>query len=353
MYLKAISIGDAIPRADFDATVHSVFESAINLRLTSGGNLLTLVASSEGDLPQGIRVDAPEDFSFEIFSVDEPVTYRDSILRLASLTVDLRGARRWKCDLPALEVDTTTPAVSAAWNFVWDALNQRQKLSKAEIVAEEFLYNCRCEEPRSGDEAISSKLLTEQSHENRGLLRNVRSQRHPSTGQANVSRKAGESIRDLVNATRGYDLTNTSSINSLIGLGSGLTPSGDDLLVGYLAGLWCSVRNKSERMQAVSHLEKIIIALLPKTNNISRTYLYHAAHGQISSRLADLAEAICRGENSEHLNEIAEAAMRVGHTSGMDAVTGLLIGLAAWEGNRLADPAPVHPSKAFRSGSDK
>ena len=67
MYLNALSIGYAIPRADFDAAVHSVFKSALNLRLASGGKLLTLVASSEADLPQGIRVDTPDDFSFEIF----------------------------------------------------------------------------------------------------------------------------------------------------------------------------------------------------------------------------------------------------------------------------------------------
>ncbi len=34
--LKAISIGYAVPRMDFDATVHSVFRSAINLSLDNG-----------------------------------------------------------------------------------------------------------------------------------------------------------------------------------------------------------------------------------------------------------------------------------------------------------------------------
>ena len=65
MHLKAISIGYAVPRTDFDATVHSVFRSAVNLRPAKGGLLLTLITSGEADLPQGIRVDFPEDFSFE------------------------------------------------------------------------------------------------------------------------------------------------------------------------------------------------------------------------------------------------------------------------------------------------
>ena len=83
-------------------------------------------------------------------------------------------------------------------------------------------------------------------------------------------------------------------------------------------------------MQFLAKLGKTIFHLSSRTNDISRTYLYHAAQGQVSSRLSDLAEAICHGEDRERLSEVATAAFKVGHTSGMDAVTGLLIGLAAW-----------------------
>jgi hypothetical protein len=293
MYLPAITIGYAIPNKNFDATVHSVFRSALNLRLNKKNKLLTLLVSSEADLPQGIRLDTPDEFSFEKFCVGEQVTCEDKNLRLNSLTIDLHNARRWQCDLSALDVDTTTPSFSSAWNFVWDALNKRQKLSNAEIIAEELF-------------------------------------RLDESARANVSRKVGEAMRDLVHATRRCELSDTSAIKQLIGLGSGLTPTGDDLLVGYLAGLWCTVQNKIERTQFIACLGKRIIRFSRETNDISRTYLYHAAQGQVSSRLANLAEAICSGENREHLLETAEAAMSVGHTSGMDAVTGLLVGLTVW-----------------------
>ena len=295
MYLKAISIGDAVPHTDFDATIHSVFRSAINLRLTRGDKLLTLVTSGEADLPQGIRVDTPGDFSFEIFRAGEPATCRDDILRLGSLTIELRDARRWKCDLPALQADMTNPAASISWQRAWQALNKRQIQSNAEIIAQDLF-------------------------------------RSDGTIRAGIPRKAGEAMRNLVEATRRYNLTAASSIHALIGLGTGLTPSGDDLLVGYLAGLWCSVLDKSGRVQFVTNLGKAVIRLSHQTNDISRTYLYHASRGQVSSRLAELAEAICRGENSDRLSAIIESAMQIGHTSGMDAVSGLLIGLAAWDG---------------------
>jgi hypothetical protein len=172
-------------------------------------------------------------------------------------------------------------------------LNGQQRLSEAEILAEELFRTI--ESPRAG-----------------------------------APRKAGRAMRDLLNVTRRYDSTYTSSVTALIGLGSGLTPSGDDLLVGYLTGLWCTVRGGSERMQFIASLGKTIIELSSQTNDISRTYLYHAVHGQVPNRLANLAEGIGRGEDREHLGEIAAAAFNVGHTSGMDAAAGLLVGLTAW-----------------------
>jgi hypothetical protein len=300
MYLSAISLGYAVPEADFDAVIHSAFRSVLNLRVNGESNLLTLITSVDGDLPQGIRLDA-HDFSFADFRVGDFAICRDGILQFVSspLTVQLSAARRWKCDLPALKFDPADPAVFAAWMFIWDALNAHQRRSKVEIVAEELLAK---------------------------------------STMGGVSRKAGEAVRALLNATRTYD-AHPSAIEMLIGLGSGLTPSGDDLLVGYLAGLWCKVQDESKHIQFVSELGKTIIQHSARTNDISDTYLYHAAQGQVSSRLADLAEAICRGRNPEQLNKVAQAAFNVGHSSGMDTATGLLIGLAAWSHQPLL-PSP-------------
>jgi hypothetical protein len=120
------------------------------------------------------------------------------------------------------------------------------------------------------------------------------------------------------------------SVRSMIGLGGGLTPSGDDILVGYLAGLWSTTDERLERIRYVSGLGEEVIRLSNRTNAVSSTYLFHASGGQVSSRLVVLAAVICRGEASDRILPAAESAMQVGHTSGMDAVTGLLVGLAAW-----------------------
>ncbi len=300
MRLTAISTGYAIPYSDFDATIHSVFRTAVNLRPVNNDLLLTLVVASEADLPQGIRLDSPEDFSFEPLSAGGEVFCRDStlIFENSALTVEFYQGRRWQCDLPSLGIDLTNPAVAKTWKNVWQSLNERQVRLGAEIVAQALL--------RPDGIALSA-----------------------------FSRRVGEAICALIEATRSYQLDDLSALTRLIGLGTGLTPCGDDFLVGYLAGLWCTVRDFAERRQFLPTLGQAVIHLSKRTNDISRTYLHHATYGQVSSRLDTLAGAVSRPENPGQLLPITESAMQSGHTSGMDAVTGLLLGLATWEGGTI------------------
>jgi hypothetical protein len=300
MRLTAISTGYAIPTIDFDATIHSVFRTAVNLKLINKDLLLTLVVASEADLPQGIRLDSPDDFSFEQLSGGRDVFCRDNtlIFENSNLTVEFYQARRWQCDLPTLATDLTNPAVVGAWKLVWQSLNECQLRLGAELVAQALLQS-------------------------------------DGIAESAISRRLGEAIRYQIEASRNYQSDDLSALTRLIGLGTGLTPCGDDFLVGYLAGLWCTVRDRIERRQFVSKLGQAVNQLSGRTNDISRTYLHHAAKGQVSSRLDSLARAISRPESPGRLLQVAESAMHSGHTSGMDAVTGLLSGLATWEGEPI------------------
>jgi hypothetical protein len=300
MFLSALSAGYAVPPANFDATVHSIFNTAVNLRPGNTDLLLTLVAASQADLPQGIRCDTPVDFSFAQIDLGKDVYCQAGTLYFKNsiLAVGFERCRRWRCDLSALRTDLANPASMEAWKCAWRLVNEYQENLAAGVLAKALL----------------------QSNKN---------------GQSSISRRVGEAIQALVESTRSDKLDDLSALTRLVGLGSGLTPSGDDILVGYLAGLWCSVRDYSERRQFIAELGQAIIHLSRRTNDISRTYLYHAAHGQVSSRLASLATALSYPESLAQVTLAAETAMRSGHSSGMDAVTGLLFGLAAWDGDSI------------------
>ena len=132
----------------------------------------------------------------------------------------------------------------------------------------------------------------------------------------------------LIASTEHFDVEgSTQAARSMIGLGPGVTPSGDDILIGFLMSLWSRAKENPARLSFLHTFGEILMRIAAQTSEISRTYLYHATQGHFSSSLSNLAEAIASNRNVESATQMA---MRVGHSSGMDAVTGLLMGLRLW-----------------------
>jgi hypothetical protein len=296
MKLEAISLGYAIPQNGFTASVHSCFTSVVNLKLNGRWDLLTLVAEPEVDLPQGIRLDTPTGFSFEDIRVNDPVTCDGGSLSIngSALVIEMTRAKRWECQLQKASRECMTTPALTAWRYVWQILNERQ---------------LQC-----GTEVLAARIL------------------HPANTQGSaLFRRLSDGTTKLMEATSQCGIITPGLVSTLIGLGPGLTPSGDDLLVGYMVGLFCRIGENEIRRNFISNLGKDINAYASRTTDISRTYLYHSTHAQVSRQLAVLAEALCTGQASETLQEKAIPAMQMGHSSGMDAVTGLLLGFSAWD----------------------
>ncbi len=100
---------------------------------------------------------------------------------------------------------------------------------------------------------------------------------------------------------------------SLIGLGIGLTPSGDDFLCGVLAGL---ILTGNSDHPFTSVLKEKIRANLSNTNDISRTFLSCALSSQFGKPVKDLVFP----SSPEDILASFEA---VGHSSGIDSLCGI------------------------------
>ena len=108
----------------------------------------------------------------------------------------------------------------------------------------------------------------------------------------------------------------------LIGLGIGLTPSGDDFLCGFLAGLRMSSSVSSHIPTAESDsfrqiLEEKILSHLNRTNEISAAFLHCAALGQFSAPVHLLRNPKITAE------QIYQAFSGIGHSSGIDTLCGI------------------------------
>jgi hypothetical protein len=303
MQLHAASIGSTVPRNNFNATIQSVFDSSLNLRLAHEGRLVTILISDHYDLPQGIRLDTKIPLPYLtpstslLANVGLHAACRGGILRFDSstLTIDLRCAPIWEGKIPAL-----TPPIDKAWSIIWRTLNEKQRLKNTEFVADDLF------------QADQGSLLT---------------------------RKLSQPIMELITGAERLDPdASIEAAHKMIGLGPGVTPSGDDVLIGFLAGLHSTVGNEQARLAFIQAFGESLSSLSMETNEISRTYLYHAIHGRFSSSMIALLDAI-KGGREDQLLSAANAAMRVGHSSGMDSVTGLLVGLCVWN-----FPSPLQPS---------
>jgi hypothetical protein len=140
----------------------------------------------------------------------------------------------------------------------------------------------------------------------------------------------------LTALTAGDVATAVDATVGLIGLGVGLTPSGDDYLVGLLAGLEAS-GNPARNVLAAA----IATQAPGRTTTIGVSMLVHATRGAFAERLHDVLVAIASGRQ-DALSTLVGRAVAYGATSGSDTLVGMLAAL---------DLARAHPSTVTRSAA--
>jgi hypothetical protein len=279
-----------------------VFPHACNLRLEDGV-LLTLLPSENSNVPMGIRVDGVALLAtLPQVRVGQAAACRGGVLRIGEteLAIDLRAASRWHIDLVALQVDLRRPEVACAWTVAW-----------RELAAH------RCSD---GFSAMITPVFA------------AARAPHTSVTQAILGQLGDQAVRALLEATHDRLLTDAIiAMRPMIGLGPGLTPSGDDFLVGFLAGLWTTAGNEPARLRFLNAASSWLCrAAEGRTNSISHAYLESAARGHVSEPIATLAQQVSLAQDVGGVRVATQAAMSVGHTSGAAGTLGLLLGWLAW-----------------------
>jgi hypothetical protein len=112
------------------------------------------------------------------------------------------------------------------------------------------------------------------------------------------------------------------NVNALIGLGSGLTPSGDDFIGGLLFALHV-LRNTYPDS---SWIQLPVEPYSAKTNPISFTLLRDLAHGHALAPLHRIAHGLLGRDPFESIYPFIWQLIRVGNSTGWDLLAGLLTG---------------------------
>jgi hypothetical protein len=164
------------------------------------------------------------------------------------------------------------------------------------------------------------------------LLADLGAQAHSPPQALNyLCRQAYSAMSGLLAAIRWNDTeAANSSAKGLIGLGPGLTPSGDDAITGLLVSLALTL--KAYNLHAlVTHPSEGIGSLIlyiadHGTNVISQELLWYAARGEASSS----TEAVILDILSGSANSVRESTRKLisqGASSGVDQLWGILLGI--------------------------
>lgn len=125
-------------------------------------------------------------------------------------------------------------------------------------------------------------------------------------------------------------------LSQLIGLGIGLTPAGDDILVGLLGGLEILVQITEARPSVLNGLRDIHSRLgnligekaQEKTTLPSAQMLRCGVEGRFCEPLVELLNALCESATTAvELQHLAQCVLRLGHSSGADLLSGLIAAL--------------------------
>jgi hypothetical protein len=117
-----------------------------------------------------------------------------------------------------------------------------------------------------------------------------------------------------------------NAVKGLIGLGHGLTPSGDDVLAGFMISLLLVTEAFDGEIAHAREINQTIISMVDgQTTFLSEKSLEYAAQGESPELVYNLLLAIVTG-TEEQVESATLALLEVGHFSGTDMLFGILLG---------------------------
>jgi Protein of unknown function (DUF2877) len=159
----------------------------------------------------------------------------------------------------------------------------------------------------------------------------------PNSALARVARPRIDRLRAWLDACRFPPAHDTTPVD-LLGLGPGLTPSGDDVLCGALVALhavgWADASGRLARA--------IDQAAPAATSPLSGAFLRAAAEGLGAEPLHETICGLLSGRSAALARHL-DALDRIGHTSAWDALTGAVLVLQAFGTTAVQRPGVASP----------
>ena len=303
----AARFSDAVPAlmtrpARRPLLVHSVYRSTINILIDEG--LLTLARPEDGGLPNGILVELGPDHRALGMRSGMAVTASDGEIHFPAvhLRIVLPPGRGWS---PRFDPDLGRP----------DEARRRWLERAGEVRTAAALLARRRTKLGLGPLLEGRRLgATDPTTARIGPV---------ELGQPELLARAGQALALLRRAVEtGDEPRAVNAAGRLIGLGPGLTPSGDDALAGFLAALHATGHPMA------GFATGALGDIGAQTTAVAATLLRHAVAGAFAECVHDLLAGLLDPDRLAAVPAMERAAAR-GATSGIDCLVGVLDGLDA------------------------
>jgi hypothetical protein len=272
-----------IKNSNLNGFVHSTFNRTFNIQCLEDGELFTVACSEMDNGPNTLVIDV-DCFDKMDIKINDTVYVENQILHIANkLSIHIVNVEQWESILPLLpnNVEGLKVNIAIMKNFI-DLHGKSGGIKKASKFQNSF-----------------EKEMSKQLQERTGLL-----------------------LNDLLNNRMTSALQHAVS---LIGLGPGLTPSGDDFLVGLLTIF--NTRN-SPSFSHKAFCELVVEKAKSLTNEISYMALKKASIGKVRESLIRLIHSLINGTEEDLILSLNKV-LNIGSSSGTDIALGLVCGLEA------------------------
>ncbi len=266
------------------ARILHVFDRACNL-INEDGKILSLVTPEVGEGPFSILVDIKDSVFTNLVTAETPVSITENGLELDRVIIHTHTADIWN----------PRPR--------WENLH-----GHLDVVAEMLPLLQSYMQTHAPPESLAALLndpppITQPSFSSRFL---ETARRHAQTLCMGIANGDLEACR--------------AGARGLAGLGGGLTPAGDDYLLGAIFASW--IVNDMPSIAAA-----IAETAAPLTTPLSAAWLRAAARGEASAPWHSLVESLDT-EDQKTLLQSARRILASGHTSGADALAGFVAALS-------------------------
>ncbi len=112
---------------------------------------------------------------------------------------------------------------------------------------------------------------------------------------------------------------------NIVGVGVGLTPSGDDFLSGVFAALYYYNRTFAKGF-TVDNLKRLAVLVGYRTSLFSATLIKAASQGWVLDLISDWLVSLFQGD-SKQVQKLTGKILEIGHSSGSDILLGLITAL--------------------------